>query len=316
MLRDQSGSLGLGRAQQRLGHAPVQQPPPSQADLVVHQRAQLVVGEVVARLGARQLAHQAAPDQLVEPLRGLLVAAAGGGAHGVELEGATDHRRRLEQLPRDRPEAADARAQQAAHLVRQRLRRLVAGAQRGQVLGHEQRQPLALDEHPPSQLGSRIRPRRLHQRPDLLLVEATRASPPSPRRRERGRWRGGAAGGPAERPRCASSPRAAASGRAGAGRGSRARPTVASSAACRSSTTMRPGCGPAHAAPRTVASPSSSRAAAPGAASETGSGSPSWREASSGSSREASASRWGGTPATIAGAADRTASPSSSTTGP
>ena len=53
-------------AQQRLGHAPVQQPPARAAGLLVDELAQLAVGEVVARA---ELAHEPAADELVERRR-------------------------------------------------------------------------------------------------------------------------------------------------------------------------------------------------------------------------------------------------------
>ncbi len=92
-------------AQQRLGHAPVQQPPARAAGLLVDELAQLAVGEVVGRLGGASSRTRPRADELVEAVGRLLVAAAARRAHGVEAERAPDHRRGLEQLARGRVRA-------------------------------------------------------------------------------------------------------------------------------------------------------------------------------------------------------------------
>ena len=76
----------------------MKQPASRRADLLVDQRAQLLVGEVVRRLRSAHLAYQAARHQALQGLDRFLVASPARRANGVEVEGAADHSRGLQQL--------------------------------------------------------------------------------------------------------------------------------------------------------------------------------------------------------------------------
>ena len=82
---------------ERVGRAAVQQAAAGEAGLLVDERSQPLVREVVVEAA---LADQPAADELLERGDGLLVAAAAGGAHGPDVERAPDHRGGGEDLAR------------------------------------------------------------------------------------------------------------------------------------------------------------------------------------------------------------------------
>ena len=157
MLRSERRALVSGRRpQQRLRHAAVNKPAACEADLLIHERAQLVVGEVVRGLRHGELADEPAPKQLLEPIGGLLLAAPARCAHAVELERATDHGRCLEQLPGDRAEPRQAALEEVVQLLRNRTLVEVAFlGDDGQVLRDEEGKALGFDVDAPLEAGPR-----------------------------------------------------------------------------------------------------------------------------------------------------------------
>ena len=107
---------GRGRPE-GVGGARMQQAPAREARVLVDQRAQLLVAEVVVRAA---FAHQSAPDELLERGDGLLVAASAGGAQRAGVERAAEHGGRRQHLARRLAERVQAGPQQLARPRRQR----------------------------------------------------------------------------------------------------------------------------------------------------------------------------------------------------
>ena len=121
------------------------------------------MGEVVVEA---PLAHEAAPDELLQRADRLLVAAAGRRADGVDLERAADHRGGGEHLAAGLADRVEAGEQQLARARGQRPVRV--GAQRVEVLDEQERQALGLLVEPRRELGRGVRGRRAQQLADLL----------------------------------------------------------------------------------------------------------------------------------------------------
>ena len=138
VLSHQPGVLPAGAPRDRGRDAPVQQPPPRQPGLVVDQGAQLLVREVVGRLGSRKLSHHTVRDELLECAHRLLVASTTRLPNRLEIEGAPYGRRGPEHLAGHVAETSKPRLEQAAHLWGQRLLLpLTSRVQSREVLGHE-----------------------------------------------------------------------------------------------------------------------------------------------------------------------------------
>jgi hypothetical protein len=153
---------------QRLGDAPVQQAPAWQAGLLVRQRAQLLVAEVVGDRGPLALVDlldQPAREQLLQCGDRLLLAAPARLADQLEVEGAADDRRGGEQLPAGLADRAEPPAQQLADPAGQGRSGHPSAlpGHGGQVLDQEERQALGL----PVQVVGGVSTARRH-RPDQL----------------------------------------------------------------------------------------------------------------------------------------------------
>ena len=139
-------------AGERVGGAAVEEAAAREARLLVDERAQPLVPEVVVEAA---LADQPAADELLERADGLLLAAAAGGAHGPDVERAPDHGRRGEHLARGLADRVEAPEQQLARARGKRPRRV--GVERVEVLDEQERQPFGLLVQAPGELGARRR---------------------------------------------------------------------------------------------------------------------------------------------------------------
>jgi hypothetical protein len=99
------------RPDERVGRAAVQQPAAREARLLVDERTQPLVAEVVVEAA---LADEPAPDELLERADRLLLAATAGRAHRPGVERAPDHGRRGEHLAGDLADGVDAGEEQLA----------------------------------------------------------------------------------------------------------------------------------------------------------------------------------------------------------
>ncbi len=115
------------------------------------------------------LADQPALHELLERGDRLLVAAAGGGADGVDLERATDDRGGGEHLAAGLADRVEAGEEQLARALGQRP--VGIRAERVEVLDEQEREPLGLLVEAPRELGRGVGDRRAEQLADLVLAQ-------------------------------------------------------------------------------------------------------------------------------------------------
>ena len=154
------------RTGERAGRAAVQQAAAGEARLLVDERAQLLMPEVVV---VRALADQPVRHELFQAADRLLVAATARRAHRVDVERPPDHRRGGEHLPARLADRVQPRAQHAAGAGRQR--ELPLGVERAKVLDEQERHALGLFVQPPPQAGLRVGPRGPEQLADIVCSQ-------------------------------------------------------------------------------------------------------------------------------------------------
>src|SRR6202049_1986113 len=110
-------------AGKRFGNAAVQQPPPRQAGLFIHKRSQFLMTEVVGQIIGTGvmlcLYNQSLRAQSFQGRDGFDFAATARFAQDVEVEGAPDDSRRIEQLPANFIDRAQSRSEQVAYATGQ-----------------------------------------------------------------------------------------------------------------------------------------------------------------------------------------------------